>query len=70
MTSAGKVQLRVLNQTGQVLGNIYNGFKEKGVHRVNLQSSLFDISRLPAGAYYLQMETASGRQTVSLIKAN
>jgi hypothetical protein len=70
MTAAGKVQLRVLNQTGQVLGAIYNGFKEKGVHRVNLQSSLFDISRLPAGAYYLQMETASGRQTVSLIKAN
>jgi hypothetical protein len=70
ITTAGKVQLRILNQTGQVLGTIYNGYKDKGAHRVNLQSALFDVSRLPVGAYYLQMETAFGRQTVSLLKTN
>ena len=55
LPETGKVDLRLVNISGQQVANIYEGFKVKGIYRISL-SQLQGLYKLPAGTYFLQLE--------------
>jgi glycosidase len=58
----GKVSVSVLNAMGQQVGKLYEGFRNKGVHTLPLQSAGFDVNKLSAGLYLIQVEVNGTRR--------
>jgi glycosidase len=70
LPAAGNYQIRIVNSMGQVVGNVWNGYREKGIQNLLLSQGGFNPASIAAGAYYLRIEGAGIAQTISLIKAN
>lgn len=67
---AGNYHIKMINTAGQVVGNIWNGFREKGVQNINLKQGGFSPAAISTGAYFLTIEGAGMAQTIPLVKAN
>ena len=59
MPAAGMLTLRITNQAGQTIGQVFSGFKEKGAHQLKLGTQ---TQALSDGTYYLVMEQAGTKQ--------
>ena len=62
LAEAGNVKLVVYNVLGQQVKELVNGYKEAGRYEIN-----FDASKLPSGAYFYKIETASYSQVKKML---
>ena len=67
---AGNYHIKMINNAGQVVGNIWNGFREKGVQNISLKQGGFSPAAISSGAYFLTITGEGVAQTIPLIKAN
>lgn len=51
----GNVEIIMLNQGGQVVGNLFKGYKVKGTHNVTLNTTTINRATLQSGVYLLQI---------------
>ena len=63
----GVVTMTMLNQAGQIVGNIYKGFKTKGTHNINLNSNGFVAQKLAPGVYMLQIEVNKNKRIEKVV---
>ena len=66
LPSTGNYHIKLMNSVGQIVGTVWNGAREKGRQNISLQ--VINPSALPSGTYYLQIEGATIKQTISVIK--
>lgn len=67
---SGVYQVRVVNASGQAVGTLVNGYREKGVQTIPLRQGSFVPSALPGGTYYLRIEGEGKVETLPLVKMN
>lgn len=70
LPAAGNYHIKMINSTGQVVGNIWNGYREKGVQNIRLGQGDFSPAAMASGAYFLKIDGAGLSQTVPLVKVD
>jgi glycosidase len=63
----GTVQVNVMNQTGQVLGEVFKGYKTKGTHSFVLNTNNFNAKSLSNGVYLLQISVNNKKRIEKII---
>jgi 1,4-alpha-glucan branching enzyme len=66
LPESGKVNIRLVNITGQQVATIYSGFRIQGVHKLSLEQTS-GLYKLPAGTYLLQMEFGNRKLVQKLV---
>ena len=61
---AGLVQLRLVDALGTTVATVYNGTMEAGSTQIN-----YDLTGLPAGLYFLRLQTEQGMVSTSIVVA-
>ena len=67
LPESGPVKLSISNVAGQVLRELYSGFKTKGVHKIPLNTQTFSVGKLSKGIYFVKLETNSSKKVQQII---
>ena len=63
LTESGKLDIAIIDFNGRKLANIFNGFKPKGKHQLQINSNGFNVKKLSSGMYLLQT-TINGKRSL------
>jgi glycosidase len=66
LPESGRVNIRLVNITGQQVATIYSGFRVKGVHKISMGAEQ-GLNRLTPGTYLLQMEFGQRKLVQKLV---
>ncbi|MBC7848944.1 MAG: T9SS type A sorting domain-containing protein [Chitinophagaceae bacterium] len=66
LPESGRVTLRLINLSGQQVGNIHSAFEVKGVHRISVDK-INRFANLPRGTYFLQMDFGQRKLVQKLV---
>ena len=62
LPESGNINISIISQTGQALGQVYSGYKTKGRHTMKLNGNGFNTARLQKGNYHVRFEVNGKRR--------